>query len=212
MMFKFMKLWSLFVLLAFSATSAISQENDPVSVVKTSIDKVMLSIDVNRDSFDQNPDVLTNEMIVILDPVVAFDSIASGVMGRYRKDASDEQIEKFAKTFKKTMVKLYAKALISFESKSIEVLEPSAEDISPKKAKIVSHVTAENGTVYKVIYSMRKSKEGVWQARNMIVDGINLGLTYVNQFDSAMNRYGGDIDLVINSWQSDLDQSDVGGR
>jgi phospholipid transport system substrate-binding protein len=106
------------------------------------------------------------------------------------------------------MVKLYAKALISFESKSIEVLQPSEEDVSPRKAKIMSHVTAEDGTVYKVIYSMRKNKQGEWQARNMIVDGINLGLTYLNQFDSAMNRYSGDMDKVIASWHNDLGDED----
>ena len=187
------------------STQANAQVDEPQDIVRTSIDKVMLSIETNRDTFEQDPTILTNEMVVILSPVVAFDSIATAVMGKYKNEATDEQKERFAKTFRETMVKLYAKALIAFESKSIEVLEPSLADVSPKKAKITSHVTAEDGTVYKVIYSMRKNKEGQWQARNMIVDGINLGLTYLNQFDSAMNRYEHDIDKVINSWQSDLD-------
>lgn len=187
------------------STQANAQVDEPQDIVRTSIDKVMLSIETNRDTFEQDPTILTNEMVVILSPVVAFDSIATAVMGKYKNEATDEQKERFAKTFRETMVKLYAKALIAFESKSIEVLEPSLADVSPKKAKITSHVTAEDGTVYKVIYSMRKNKEGQWQARNMIVDGINLGLTYLNQFDSAMNRYEHDIEKVINSWQSDLD-------
>lgn len=186
-----------------------AQVNEPQDIVRTSIDKVMLAIETNRDTFDQDPTVLTNEMVVILSPVVAFDSIATAVMGKYKNDATDAQKEKFAETFRETMVKLYAKALIAFESKSIEVLDPSEADVSPRKAKITSHVTAEDGTVYKVIYSMRKNKEGQWQARNMIVDGINLGLTYLNQFDSAMNRYESDIDKVISSWHSDLDNEET---
>ncbi|MAI08342.1 MAG: hypothetical protein CMF61_05220 [Magnetococcales bacterium] len=195
--------------LVFISTPAVAQVNEPQDIVKTSIDKVMLAIETNRDTFDQDPNILTNEMVVILSPVVAFDSIATAVMGKYKNDATDAQKEKFAQTFRETMVKLYAKALIAFESKSIEVLDPSPEDVSPRKAKITSHVTAEDGTVYKVIYSMRKNKEGQWQARNMIVDGINLGLTYLNQFDSAMNRYERNIDKVISSWQTDLDNEEA---
>ena len=139
--------------LVFISTPAVAQVNEPQDIVKTSIDKVMLAIETNRDTFDQDPNILTNEMVVILSPVVAFDSIATAVMGKYKNDATDAQKEKFAQTFRETMVKLYAKALIAFESKSIEVLDPSPEDVSPRKAKITSHVTAEDGTVYKVIYS-----------------------------------------------------------
>lgn len=198
-------LLSISLALILMTQNAFSQVDEPRDIVEVSIQKVMLAIEEGRDTFDQNPDDLTMEMIVLLEPVVAFDAIASAVMGKYEKQATDEQREIFAKSFKKTMVRLYAKALISFESKSIKVLQPGPEDVSPRKAKILSEVTAEDGTIYKVIYSMRKNKQGEWQARNMIVDGINLGLTYLNQFDSAMNRYSGDIDKVIKSWQTDLD-------
>lgn len=184
---------------------AIADTNAPNVVVENSIEKVMLALEENRDVFEENPDILVNEMISLLEPVVAFDSIANAVMGKHKKTVTKEQKEKFAETFKVTMVRLYAKALLAFESKSIDVMEPLPEDVKPKKAKVLSHVVAEDGTVYKVIYSMRKNKEGKWQARNMIVDGINLGLTYLNQFDSAMNRYENDVNKVIESWSADLD-------
>ncbi|PPR13724.1 MAG: hypothetical protein CFH43_01071, partial [Proteobacteria bacterium] len=74
-----------------------------------------------------------------------------------------------------------------------------------RRTKLHNNVLLRN----KVIYSMRKNKEGQWQARNMIVDGINLGLTYLNQFDSAMNRYERNIDKVISSWQTDLDNEEA---
>lgn len=193
--------------LAVATSVAFADMNAPEKIVENSIEKVMLAIETSRDTFDQEPDTLVNEMILLLEPVVAFDTISYAVMGKHKNKVTDAQKEKFAKTFKSTMVKLYAKALISFESESIEVLQPAPEDVSVRKAKILSHVTAEDGTVYKVIYSMRKNKEGRWQARNMIVDGINLGLTYLNQFDSAMNRYEGNIDKVIDSWSADLDNN-----
>jgi len=37
---------------------------------------------------------------------------------------------------------------------------------------------------------MRRDDQGGWVVRNIVVNGINLGLTYMNQFDGAMSRYG----------------------
>ncbi|MFN2288109.1 MAG: ABC transporter substrate-binding protein [Chromatocurvus sp.] len=39
-------------------------------------------------------------------------------------------------------------------------------------------------------YSMRRDDQGGWVVRNIVVNGINPGLTYMNQFDGAMSRYG----------------------
>ncbi|MEM8769011.1 MAG: ABC transporter substrate-binding protein, partial [Pseudomonadota bacterium] len=62
------------------------------------------------------------------------------------------------------------------------------------------------GDVYPVIYSMAKSEEAGWQVRNIIINGINMGLTYRNQFASAVKdpAYGGDMDKAIDGWVSSL--------
>jgi phospholipid transport system substrate-binding protein len=52
---------------------------------------------------------------------------------------------------------------------------------------------------------MGQGEDGVWRVRNVIVDGVNLGLTYRNQFASAMQSGDarGDIDAVIDEWTLD---------
>lgn len=177
---------------------------DAHEVAKISSAEVLKIVSEGRAERIENTKELTEKILVVLEPVVAFDAISRSVMGKYRKQATPDQMEKFAAVFKDTMVNLYARALISFESDKIEILPQTGKPHS-KKAKVEMEVSGVDGTVYKVVYSMRKNKEGVWQARNMIVDGINLGLTYLNQFDSAMNRYDGDIDQVIGSWQQDME-------
>ena len=47
---------------------------------------------------------------------------------------------------------------------------------------------------------MRKNKIDEWKLRNMVVESINLGKIYRNQFDNAYQVYGGDIDRVIDNW------------
>ena len=40
-----------------------------------------------------------------------------------------------------------------------------------------------------------------WRVRNVIVDGVNFGRTYRNQFASAMESRGlGALDTVIDAW------------
>jgi len=163
--------------------------------------KILTTIEEGREKFEDNPELLTKDLLVLLDPVVDFESISKAVMGKHRKVATPEQREKFAEVFKLTMVRLYTKALVTLGVKKVLVLdEEKSEDRSSDRAKVVMEVGATDETSYSVIYTMRRNKEKEWRVRNMILDGINLGLTYLNQFDSAMNRHEGDIEKVIASW------------
>ncbi|MFT7144980.1 MAG: phospholipid transport system substrate-binding protein [Alphaproteobacteria bacterium] len=191
-------------LFAVFSQTARADEMNAHDVVEVSAQKVMLAISAGRQGFDMDPQPLTDEVTKLLEPVVAFESISVSVMGKYKNQATDAQKERFAKAFKEVMVNLYAKALITFDSEKVMVIPAEEDNKYSNKEKVVMHVTGADDSIYKLTYSMRMNKEGQWQARNMIVDGINLGLTYLNQFDSAMNRYNKDMDKVIDSWQDDM--------
>ena len=49
---------------------------------------------------------------------------------------------------------------------------------------------------------MRLGDDGSWRMYNIIINGINIGLTYRNQFASAMKapENNGSLDAVINGW------------
>ena len=55
---------------------------------------------------------------------------------------------------------------------------------------------------YPITYKVRKSGEG-WKIINIIVNGVNLGLTFRNQFRALAEEFDGDIDKVILNWTSD---------
>jgi len=69
-------------------------------------------------------------------------------------------------------------------------------------------VTTQEGKSFKLTYSMAKKESG-WQVRNIIVDGINMGLTYRSQFDSSMISNDNNIDAVIDTWGSPTDDERV---
>ena len=53
--------------------------------------------------------------------------------------------------------------------------------------------------------SMQKNKSGDWLIINIIVNGVNLGLTFRNQFQALAKEHNENIDETIKHWTSDAD-------
>jgi phospholipid transport system substrate-binding protein len=61
-------------------------------------------------------------------------------------------------------------------------------------------ITANNSTV-ELQYTLFLNEAREWKLKNLFVGGINLRRQYFTQFSALMNRYGNDIDQVIDNWQ-----------
>ena len=136
---------------------------------------------------------------------IDYRAIARAVMARHWSDASSEQRERFVQVFRDGLVRTYARALLEFEQEKVAVLPLLPEHRRGKRALVRMEIIGGNGRVYPLQYSMGQGDDGVWRVRNVIVDGVNLGLTYRNQFASAMQSGDarGDIDAVIDAWTLD---------
>lgn len=145
-------------------------------------------------------------MSAVLDTLVDFEALTRGVMGKSYKEATDDQKTEFLRTLRIYIVETYTKALVKFKSKTIQILPLKKTPTS--KATISMNVTTQDNKTFKLTYSMAK-KESQWRVRNIIVDGINMGLTYRSQFDSMMTSNGNDIDAVIDTWSSATDDEEV---
>jgi phospholipid transport system substrate-binding protein len=148
---------------------------------------------------------MADELLQTLEPAVDFDAIARGVMGKHGKQATQQQKQEFSAAFKRSLSKLYMKSFQTFEVKSVEVL-PLPDDFSSQndtRAYIKMKAQTGNNKVYSIDYSMgRKDSSKPWQVHNIILDGVNLGLVYMNQFDGAVSRHGS-IDAAIANWSSE---------
>jgi phospholipid transport system substrate-binding protein len=51
-----------------------------------------------------------------------------------------------------------------------------------------------------MMYQMGRNKAGSWKLRNVIIESVNLGEIYHNQFEAAARKHDGDLDNVIDSW------------
>lgn len=179
------------------AAPAFAQEEPDKFLVDVS-DQVLEVIKENRDSYAETPEALETALLETLEPAVDFNAFSRGVMGRYYKVATPEQRANFVTAFKATLIELYTQGLVSTEVENISIEDTNIR--SPKSATVTMEILSKSQNSYKIQYSLRRNAETPWKIRNLIVDGVNVGLTYRNQFKSAMETENENLERVIEIW------------
>lgn len=169
-------------------------------------DRVLALIEQARGYAKEDPERFYREFTAILDPAVDFEAFARSVMAVHFRAATPEQRRRFADSFKWGLVRTYALALTEFSNGTVRVV-PNTKPTQNKRLQAVRmEVTTPSGNVYPVQYAMALGSDGEWRVRNIIVNGVNMGLTYRNQFAGAMKDpvNGGSLDKVIDGWSNML--------
>ena len=200
-----LRLVSVFMFIFVFAGYSNAAEESLEAFVQTKSDEILTLINEGRAEFENDPSVLYGEMGAVLDELVDFQILTRGVMGKHYKVATDDQRLEFQQALRIYLIEVYTKALVKFKSKSIEIIP--LKKPATTKATISMEVTTRDDATFLLAYSMAK-KEAVWLVRNIIVDGINMGLTYRSQFDSMMISNNSDVDAVIANWATAADDEE----
>lgn len=211
---KIYKLFPLMViflaaLLPAAAHSAVGE--DPSRIIREATEDFMNTITTQQKQHgDQAVEKMVQPLLEILEPVVDFKAIAKGIMGRHAQQASEQQLMRFTQVFKEWLIRYYLDSLMNFEVKDVTVFD-QPDDFNPESGRTTVRMQATTGNAknYSIKYSMRADSAGHWKVRNFIIEGVNIGLTFLHQFDGAMERYDGKIDDVIANWSSEMAQDDT---
>ena len=191
-----------FVVAVFPASAEESLE----AFVKIKSDEILTLVNDGRGGFEADPGPLYAQMGTVLDGLVDFEILTRGIMGKHYKSATEAQRVAFQQALRVYLTEIYTKALVKFKSKSIEILP--LEKAPTSKATISMEVTTQDNATFLLAYSMAKTGSA-WLVRNIVVDGINMGLTYRSQFDSMMISNNNDIDAVIENWAMAADAEEL---
>ena len=198
-------LFSSFSLLFFSSLFFFNQvfaETSSEYVEKIHKD-IVLVVRAKQGIYEENPEEFIKAISFALQPLVDFKRISRNVMGRYYKDANKEQIDKFNKVFKASLLETYSKTLAEFKDE--EILVSSQVKKSPKgNREKVSLQIVTSTKIYPAVYDMYRNKQGQWKLINIVINGVNLGLTFRNQFYSLMEKEGNNLDVVIEKWVTSI--------
>ncbi|MNF45089.1 putative phospholipid-binding protein MlaC precursor [compost metagenome] len=190
---------SLLVLLACLPFTVHAVATTPQQLVQNTTDQVLDELTSKREQFKQDPEAFYQALDGILGPVIDFDGFARGVMTvRYSRQASPEQMQAFQTSFKRSLVKFYGSALLEYDNQQIRMLPPVASR-EPDRASVNMEVVGRSGAIYPLTYTLEQ-KGGAWKVRNVIINGINIGKLFRDQFAESMRSNGNDLDKVIATW------------
>ncbi|WP_425270323.1 MlaC/ttg2D family ABC transporter substrate-binding protein [Halomonas alkaliantarctica] len=189
-----------------------AQSQTPEAMIRDNVESLMADLDGRKDYYANNLGELEELVDSNLDQVADFRYIGASVMGNYFRNATPEQRSRFVDVFRQTLIDTYTRGLVTFDYDELRVLDAQQAQRYDDQASVAMEVVASNGEVYPVSYSLRLS-DGEWRVVNVIVNGINLGLTFRNQFDQAMRDNNRDYDAVIDGWSPEVgvDELEQGG-
>lgn len=191
-----------------AASSAVSAH----SVVEATTKDLLALIRSAQSYIDDDEDRFYTELRGLLEPFIDFRSFARAVMGKHASSklmaSLDEpqqaelnlKIDRFSEVFAQGLIQTYGKGLLAFEGERIEVVPAEAVDPAATKVPVKQLIYGDRAEPFEIIYSLRKYDSGEWKLRNVIIESINLGKVYRNQFGQSVKVYNGDIDRVIDQW------------
>ena len=171
-------------------------------IIQDTTTRLLADLAANKEKYKQDPSAFYDALNGIVGPVVDADGISKSIMTvKYSRKATPAQMTRFQENFKRSLMQFYGNALLEYNNQGITV--SPAKDESGTRTSVDMQVKGNNGAVYPVSYTLEKIN-GEWKVRNVIINGINIGKLFRDQFADAMQRNGNDLDKTINGWAGEV--------
>jgi len=171
-------------------------------IVQDTTTRLLADLAANKDKYKQSPSEFYDALNGIVGPVVDADGISRSIMTvKYSRKATPAQMQTFQENFKRSLMQFYGNALLEYNNQGITV--SPAKDESGDRTSVDMSVKGNNGAVYPVSYTLEKIN-GEWKVRNVIINGINIGKLFRDQFADAMQRNGNDLQKTIDGWAGEV--------
>ena len=196
---------SILVLLALVALPVFTTaQSNPDNFLDDRAQEMVNVIVTNQSLYASNPVKFKAKINTIFEPMVDFRRVGASVMGKkYYRAATKDQRLRFISVFKTSLLDTYSSTLAQWGDQTIKT--NFSKKIVFNKTEDVNQSLVTSNNIYPITYKVRNDGKGNWLIINIIVNGVNLGLTFRNQFQALALEHNEDIDEIINNWISDVD-------
>ena len=171
-------------------------------LIQDTTNRMLADLSANKEKYKKDPQDFYTALNTIVGPVVDAEGISKSIMTvKYSRKATPAQMQTFQENFKRGLFQFYGNALLEYNNQGITV-DP-AKDESGDRTSVGMTVKGNNGAIYPVQYTLEKIN-GEWKLRTVIINGINIGKLFRDQFADAMQRNGNDLDKTINGWAGEV--------
>ncbi|MGO1461308.1 MAG: MlaC/ttg2D family ABC transporter substrate-binding protein [Marinobacter sp.] len=195
------RLFLALTLMAFCVASAqAGPEEDLQQYVDKNTQRLVDKLNEERGLYERDPEAFYKNMDEALEGFVDFRRIAARVMGRYARQTTIEQRNEFVAKFKRSLFDSYAQALVSADDFQIKVNDATINPRNDNRASVAMEVITAGGNRHAVTYSMYRKNDSNWMMENVIVEGVNIGLSFRDRFSQEMEANRGQVQAVIDGW------------
>ena len=203
-----------FTVLILSSSINLWSDENPYDFIDSNAQKMVIVLKENKSLFLEDRQLYEQKIKEIFEPMIDFRRVAATVMGKkYYLASSKEQRAEFVVIFKDSLLDTYAETLAQWENQTITTIFPKNMEIQTNNLKSIEvQQTLNTGSSkYPISYKLRKNKDNSWSIVNIIVNGVNLGLTFRNQFQALAIKNNGNIESTLNGWVSDAGDAGISG-
>jgi phospholipid transport system substrate-binding protein len=186
--------------LAFLFSITAFGDGDPKAVVKP--------LQIARDTFYDDvakyqAGQLTEEELVTriseqFAPLVNDRTVALRVMGRFARQATEDERDRFTDRLETSLVDAYARGLAAYGGEKL-TLPDEGVILKPGRAVVEARLESPGREALPIQFALGHKEGKGWLVENVVIAGINLGLTLRNQFADLVKSTGS-VSGAIDAW------------
>jgi phospholipid transport system substrate-binding protein len=178
--------------LLLSAVSIARAEVAPEELVRKTADDILAEIKAHRDVYARDYARLykmADEKVLLH---FDFWRMSQWVLGRFWKEATPEQRERFTSEFRDLLVGTYSQALLNYTDQKIVYL-PVQRKPDDTEVTVKTEVKQTGGQPnIPIHYSFYKNKDAAWKVYDITIEGVSLVTNYRSVYATKIREKGMD--------------------
>ena len=160
---------------------------DPLNLVRETSDRCLSEILSRKAELTETPGKIYSLVDSIVLPRFDFDRMSRLVLGKYWRQATEQEKLAFVREFRELLVRTYGTALLQFSGQEIKYLPmrlaPGATDVT-----VNTEVKNPGAPAVPIDYSLYLTEDD-WKVYDVSIDGVSLVSNYRTSFNAEIRRY-----------------------
>jgi phospholipid transport system substrate-binding protein len=170
--------------------TGITSDLSPEALVRDTASRMLIALEEEKALIQKDKNRIYALVSDIVLPNFDFRRMAAWALGRYWRNATPEQQERFTVEFRQMLVRTYGSTLLDYSDEKINYRLLNPEQ-GAKDVTVNTEIEQAGGPTIQINYSMYLSEDG-WKVYDVSINGVSLVTNYRTSFASIIRRDGMD--------------------